>query len=144
VTGVYSSRALLIRALFEECQLKPVGQILLKHVEQNMAHSTPVAHELDVIDFTAYLNGDGPGDLPKRVLESLRNTSCLVVKDPRVTEQQNEDFLDLMESYFSLPREQKMKDARPELSYQVGVPSGVSTTCRPQLRCVPVEMSTSQ
>jgi hypothetical protein len=25
-----------------------------------------------------------------------------------------------MESYFSLPREQKMKDARPELSYQVG------------------------
>jgi isopenicillin N synthase-like dioxygenase len=85
-----------------------------------MSQSTNVPHELDVIDLTAYLNGEGHGDLPKRVLESLRNTSCLVVKDPRVTEQQNEDFLDLMESYFSLPREQKMKDARPELSYQVG------------------------
>lgn len=85
-----------------------------------MAQSIADPHELDVIDLTAYLNGEGTGDLPARVLASLRNTSCLVVKDPRVTTQQNEDFLDLMESYFSLPREQKMKDARPEQSFQVG------------------------
>lgn len=84
-----------------------------------MAQSTSAPHELDVIDFTSFLNGNDPGDLPKRVLESLRNTSCLVVKDPRVTFEQNEDFLNLMEAYFSQPREQKMKDARPEQSYQV-------------------------
>lgn len=77
-------------------------------------------HELDVIDLTAYLEGKDPGDLPARVLASLQTTSCLAVKDPRVTNQQNEDFLDLMESYFSQSRSQKMKDARPEQCFQVG------------------------
>lgn len=84
-------------------------------------------HELDVIDFTAYLDGKDPGDLPARVLASLQSTSCLAVKDPRVTNQQNEDFLNLMESYFALPREQKMKDARPEQSYQVCSAESLST-----------------
>ena len=48
------------------------------------------------------------------------------MRDPRVTEADNDEFLDLLEEYFSQPAELKAEDARPELSYQVGAtPEGV-------------------
>jgi len=49
-----------------------------------------------------------------------------VVRDPRVDSRHNARFLDVMEAYFSQPVEQKMKDARPHLHYQVGItPEGI-------------------
>ena len=42
------------------------------------------------------------------------------VKVPGVTEAENDRFLDTMEAYFSRPDDLKMRDARPEFSYQVG------------------------
>lgn len=65
------------------------------------------------LDFTKE-NGD-------KVVESLRNTGCLIVRDPLVTEEDNNRFLDLMESYFEQENSIKLEDARPELGYQVGV-----------------------
>eukprot|EP01117_Protostelium_nocturnum_P005102 TRINITY_DN1851_c0_g1_i1.p1 TRINITY_DN1851_c0_g1~~TRINITY_DN1851_c0_g1_i1.p1 ORF type:complete len:347 (-),score=141.26 TRINITY_DN1851_c0_g1_i1:69-1109(-) len=56
----------------------------------------------------------------KRVAEILKQTSCLVLKDPRVSESENSKFIDMMEKYYELPLEEKMKDVRAELSYQVG------------------------
>jgi isopenicillin N synthase-like dioxygenase len=47
------------------------------------------------------------------------------VRDPRVTEENNQRFLDMIEDYFNQPEEQKLKDARPELGYQVGVTPGL-------------------
>jgi len=56
----------------------------------------------------------------KALAETLKETSCLIVKDPRVTEEDNNRFLDMMEKYYELPHEIKMKDVHPELSYQLG------------------------
>lgn len=43
------------------------------------------------------------------------------MRDPRVPASDNDDFLDLMESYFGQSEELKAPDARPELAYQVCV-----------------------
>jgi len=56
----------------------------------------------------------------KKLAETFKQTSCLIVKDPRVTEEDNNRFLDMMEKYYDLPHEQKMKDVHPEISYQLG------------------------
>ena len=44
-----------------------------------------------------------------------------MVKDSRVSEEDNEAFLDLIEDYFAQPQEILKKDERPDLGYQVGV-----------------------
>lgn len=41
---------------------------------------------------------------------------------PGVDEADNDAFLDLMESYFGLSDEDKMRDTRPQYSYQVRSP----------------------
>lgn len=56
----------------------------------------------------------------KALAESLRKTSALVIRDPRVSEEDNNTFLDQMERYFGQSHEKKMKDVHPELSYQLG------------------------
>ena len=52
------------------------------------------------------------------VLHALRSTGCLLVRDPRVPMAMNNEFLDLMESYFDRPAADKMADCRPETNYQ--------------------------
>jgi len=56
----------------------------------------------------------------KALAKTLKETSCLIIKDPRVTEEDNNRFLDMMERYYELPHETKMKDVHPELSFQLG------------------------
>ncbi|ORY46863.1 hypothetical protein BCR33DRAFT_757773 [Rhizoclosmatium globosum] len=41
-------------------------------------------------------------------------------RNNQVSEQNNTDFLDLMEDYFDQPTETKLNDARPEIGFQVG------------------------
>ena len=62
----------------------------------------------------------------QKAAESLMKYSCLAIRDPRVVNADHETFLDLLEAYFSLPTEEKMKDVRPELSYQVGATPGLT------------------
>ena len=45
----------------------------------------------------------------------------MLVHDSRVSEEDNNEFLDLIEDYFAQPEEALKKDERPELGYQVGV-----------------------
>jgi len=54
------------------------------------------------------------------IAETLKKTSCLIVKDPRVTEEDNTHFLNMMEKYYDQPLEVKMADVHPELYYQLG------------------------
>lgn len=54
------------------------------------------------------------------VADTLKKTSCLIIRDPRVTEDDNLRFLDMMERYYEQSHEKKMKDVHPELSYQLG------------------------
>ena len=64
--------------------------------------------------------------LCREVAACFKHTGALVVRDPRVDSRHNARFLDVMEAYFSQPVEQKMKDARPHLHYQVGItPEGI-------------------
>ncbi|KAG9021144.1 hypothetical protein FS837_007535, partial [Tulasnella sp. UAMH 9824] len=57
----------------------------------------------------------------KKAADALITYGALVVKDSRVSESDNETFLDLMEDYFAQPNDLLKKDERPEFSYQVGV-----------------------
>lgn len=58
---------------------------------------------------------------PRQAADALITYGALVVKDSRVTEEDNEKFLDLLENYFALPIEELKKDERKEYGYQVGV-----------------------
>ena len=48
----------------------------------------------------------------------------VIVRDPRAPETENATFLDMMEDYFSQPKEAKIRDARPDIGYQLGVTPG--------------------
>ncbi len=60
-----------------------------------------------------------------RCAEALREYGVIIVRDPRVTEADNDacvclaarvrSFLDLLESYFETPDEEKQADVHPEL-----------------------------
>jgi len=58
----------------------------------------------------------------KKAADALYTHGALIIKDLRVSEKDNDRFffLDMMERYYSLPDEIKMKDSRPELHYQLG------------------------
>lgn len=87
--------------------------------------------DIKVFDLTTDVN-------PKELVEFLHETSCLIVKDNIVSETDNENFLDLMERYFEQDLDIKLKDARPELGYQVGVtPEGVEMSrCSQDPSCI--------
>jgi isopenicillin N synthase-like dioxygenase len=72
--------------------------------------------DIEVIQNLDYTKENG-----LKVVKSLYETGCLIVKDPIVTEEDNNRFLDLMELYFEQESDIKLKDSRPELGYQVGV-----------------------
>jgi len=56
----------------------------------------------------------------RKVAFGLHRFGILIVKDSRVTGEDNNRFLDMLEAYFEQPEEVLRADARPELSYQVG------------------------
>ncbi|KAG8852803.1 hypothetical protein FRB96_008491 [Tulasnella sp. 330] len=79
---------------------------------------------LPVIDLDVFR---GDPETPEAALEcrkaadALIEYGALVVKDSRVSESDNEAFLDLMENYFAQPEDVLKKDERPQWGYQVGV-----------------------
>lgn len=84
--------------------------------------------ELPVFDLGPYLSNDEENIscLCHLIAMQLKNTGALVVRDPRVDSTKNDRFLNIMERYFARPRDVKLKDARPELAYQVGItPEGI-------------------
>ncbi|KAL2256735.1 hypothetical protein VTK26DRAFT_1196 [Humicola hyalothermophila] len=81
--------------------------------------------DLPIIDLDVFLNGDRESAEVQaecaKAAEALITYGALVLHDSRVSEQDNETFLDLLEDYFAQPEDQLKKDERPELGYQVGV-----------------------
>eukprot|EP01080_Neovahlkampfia_damariscottae_P010377 gene10377-2906_t len=76
--------------------------------------------KVGIVDLTNFLKGDSCEDLCKEVFRSFKETGILIVKDPRVSEEENENFLDMMEKYYNQSDKEKEKDSRPEYAYQVG------------------------
>lgn len=83
--------------------------------------------ELPIIDLQALLNL-APGEAPSAEIlataaiaaDALHKYGLLLVRDSRATEEMNDNFLDLLESYFEQPEEVKLVDVRKEMYYQVG------------------------
>lgn len=81
--------------------------------------------DLPVIDLDIYLNNPlsstAVQEESARAARALITYGALVLHDSRVSESDNEVFLDLLEDYFAQPDETLKHDERPELGYQVGV-----------------------
>lgn len=116
--------------------------------------------ELLVVDLAPYLQSISKGgdvidqELKNQCFEvskTLRETGALLVKDPRCTVEDNDRFLDMMESYFEKPDEFKRLQQRSHLHYQVGAtPEGVEVPrslvddeMRQKLRTLPAESQPS-
>ncbi|KAI8846952.1 hypothetical protein BC829DRAFT_397513 [Chytridium lagenaria] len=78
---------------------------------------------IPVIDISAFLKDPTSAEAIaecKKAAETLEKYSALCIKDPRVSEDYNSNFLDLMEDYFDQSAEATLPDIHPELGYQIG------------------------
>ena len=83
--------------------------------------------ELPVVDLSSFI-GDQEPDMAeaKKIVEGLHKYGALAIRDPRVDEAGNVEFLDMMETYFESRSVQfyageTLTEAKPEFGYQVGV-----------------------
>jgi isopenicillin N synthase-like dioxygenase len=120
--SVPSHTELATMSLNKDADLDQISEILkLKGVEPN-----PHCPALPVFNLDSYLNSSSTTsdedvqNLCAALAFCLRESGAIVIRDPRCDERDNEQFLDLMERYFSQSIEDKMKDVHPELMYQVG------------------------
>jgi isopenicillin N synthase-like dioxygenase len=107
-----------------------------------MATPSAVAN-LPVIDLGKFLAAEDRSapeiqELCKQVADSLRDTGCLVLRDPRCPSSDNGKFLDMLEQYFEQTDAKKKQDSRPEVFYQVGsTPDGTEVPkCMANPACV--------
>eukprot|EP00300_Choanocystis_sp_HF-7_P042313 c9068_g1_i1.p1 GENE.c9068_g1_i1~~c9068_g1_i1.p1 ORF type:complete len:354 (+),score=81.94 c9068_g1_i1:60-1121(+) len=79
--------------------------------------------EVQTIDVGLFLSGERNASVSdcKALVENLRQFGAVVIRDPRVTERDNDEFIDMLEAYFEQDYETKLQDARPDLHYQIGV-----------------------
>lgn len=83
--------------------------------------------ELPVVDLSSFI-GDKTPDMKeaKKIVDGLHKYGALAIKDPRVDERGNVEFLDMMEKYFESRSKlyysgETLTEAHPECGYQVGV-----------------------
>ncbi|CDW86191.1 UNKNOWN [Stylonychia lemnae] len=83
--------------------------------------------DVPIVDVEKYLNKQPGWEVEcEKVADSLHKYGILIFKDPRAHEQENEDYIELMEKYFEKTSKiyydgQKLSDAKPEYAYQTGV-----------------------
>jgi hypothetical protein len=75
---------------------------------------------IDVSEFLKDKTSTASLESCKRLAQTLKETSCLIIRDPRVSEEDNNTFLTMMEQYYEQELNEKMKDVHPELHYQLG------------------------
>lgn len=83
--------------------------------------------DLPIIDLSSFLPNSDP-DLAEaeKLVKSLKKYSAVAIKDPRALEQNNLDFLSLMEKYFEdratkYYKGEALPECFPEHGYQVGI-----------------------
>jgi len=84
--------------------------------------------DVPIIDVQAFLDKD-PARMEEQcrlVAQSLHEFGILIWRDPRVNEQDNEDYIDMVEEYFEqesrkLYSGEKLSDCKPEFNFQAGV-----------------------
>lgn len=73
--------------------------------------------DIPVIDLTPWLGKssvEGGADDCQRLAEALHKFGVVIVRDPRVSESENDAFLDQMEAYYA--QSDGVKDARPQVT----------------------------
>ena len=91
-----------------------------------MASSPAGVLELPAVDLAGWLARGDDAEACAAIAQQLRDTGIVVVRDPRVPEAANDDFLDMLERYWEQPPDATAPDEHPEIHYQVGrTPSGV-------------------
>ena len=84
--------------------------------------------DLPIIDVEAFLNCEDKALSEAAKLESMKVAQCLhkygicMIRDPRVNEQDNEEYIDMMEQYFEQVGNkhysgEKVPDIKPECMY---------------------------
>lgn len=53
-----------------------------------------------IVDVEPFLNNKSSAAECEVVVKALRDYGCLIIKDPRVKPQENEEFLNMMENFF--------------------------------------------
>ena len=88
--------------------------------------------EMPIIDLHAYLSAASDNSMTpealnecKKVAECFHRFGIILIKDPRVDMQDNEEYIDLMEGYFAdvgqrFYDNEEISDIKPEHHYQVG------------------------
>ena len=82
---------------------------------------------LPVIDAAALLSKSPKmAEECRKAVDCMHKTGVMILRDPRVNESENEQFLDMMESYYEQAsakyyKDGSLKDARPDAGYNVGV-----------------------
>lgn len=84
------------------------------------------ALKVPIVDVEPFLKGKGNCEQDcKTVAEALHKYGCLIIKDPRVNQKENAEFLDMMEKYFAkrsvdLYQGRQVADIYPNYDFQVG------------------------
>ncbi|CAD8106269.1 unnamed protein product [Paramecium sonneborni] len=84
------------------------------------------AKSVPVVDVTSFLAKKGDSSAQcAQVAEALHNYGAVCIKDPRVNDRHNVDFLDMMEKYFEsraakFYNNETVEDIFPNYAYQVG------------------------
>jgi isopenicillin N synthase-like dioxygenase len=87
--------------------------------------------EIPAFDISSFLaDPTSANDTCKAMADYLHRTGILVIRDPRVNEDDNNRFVDMMERYYEQPLEEKMKDVRKEIHYQLGATPENTESCR--------------
>jgi isopenicillin N synthase-like dioxygenase len=79
--------------------------------------------ELPLVDADVFRSGDAAAADAEaaKLAQALHAYGVLLLRDSRVTEADNDAFLDLLERYMGQPEEDKVPDIRREFHYQVGL-----------------------
>ena len=82
--------------------------------------------DITIVDTSTMLSGRPSADQCRRVVDGFLKHGVIAIRDPRVDERKNQEFLELMSSYFASRadtyyRGLPLDDARPETGFQVGV-----------------------
>lgn len=87
---------------------------------------TSATEEIPIVDAIIYMNNsEGWEDECKKVAYSFHKFGIVKFRDPRVNEEDNDEYIDMVEKYFAevsqkFYRGEELKDVRPDLCYQTG------------------------
>lgn len=82
--------------------------------------------KIPIVDIEPFLQGKTCPEECKIVADSFYKFGCLIIKDPRVNQEQNSAFIDMMEKMFSKRAAdhyagRKVEDIFPEHDFEVGI-----------------------